>query len=193
MVMIVPDASTLRTRWLLESAMIRLPLGSTATAKGELSWAAVAGPPSPPKPATPVPATVVTVPPGLTRLMRWLSASARKRLPLPSKAMPRGRPRAADTAGPPSPRKATSPSPATVVMSRADPTAAAETAVPVGAGAARSPTRLEDPAGTSTSAALSPTTATTANQPRPRRSTFTMVPPPVLDSYGQLVLRPGGR
>ena len=51
--------STLRIRWLLRSAINRLPDGSTNTSLGNLSSASVAGPPSPWKPDLPVPATVV--------------------------------------------------------------------------------------------------------------------------------------
>ena len=52
-----------------------LPAPSTATPVGDLSWAAVAGPPSPPKPNL-MPATVVMLPEGSTLRMRSLSASA---------------------------------------------------------------------------------------------------------------------
>ena len=61
-VVMVPWASTLRTRLLSLSAMKRFPAGSTATPSGVLSWASVARPPSPPNfLAWVVPATTVIV------------------------------------------------------------------------------------------------------------------------------------
>ena len=89
-VVIVPPALTLRMRWLLVSAMKRLPEPSTATPWGPLSCAADAGPLSPPKPWPLVPATVVIVPSASTLRMRWLLVSAMKRLPEPSTATPCG-------------------------------------------------------------------------------------------------------
>jgi hypothetical protein len=43
---------------------------------GFFSWALVAGPPSPEKPSTPVPATVVMVPSSPTRRTRALALAA---------------------------------------------------------------------------------------------------------------------
>ena len=58
---------------------------------GELSWAAVAAPPSPAKPqAPPVPATVLILPVVATLRMTQLPLSAMKRLPAPSTATPVG-------------------------------------------------------------------------------------------------------
>jgi hypothetical protein len=73
---IVPSGSTLRTRWEALSAMNRLPAPSRATAWGVLMAAAVAGPPSPFEAGTPVPATVVIVPSGVMRRIRWFPPSA---------------------------------------------------------------------------------------------------------------------
>src|ERR1035441_8337194 len=75
-VVIMPDGSTLRTRPLLLSAMYIFPDASTATQTGLLSCACLAGPPSPPKPAVPFPATVVMFPPGANFLTVLLSGSA---------------------------------------------------------------------------------------------------------------------
>ena len=47
-----------------------LPAASTATPLGLSDWAAIAGPPSPAKPRSPVPATVEMVPEGSTLRMR---------------------------------------------------------------------------------------------------------------------------
>ena len=87
-----------------------------ATFAGQMSRAAVAGPPSPLKPCTPVPATVVMIPSGLTFRTRLLSVSAMKRFPCPSAVTPQGRASIALVAGPPSPLKPYDPFPATVVM-----------------------------------------------------------------------------
>ncbi len=74
-VVIVPSF-TRRTRSLVVSATRMAPSGRTATAVGLLSWAAVAAPPSPVKPAVPFPATVVMVPSRATRRIRWSRSSA---------------------------------------------------------------------------------------------------------------------
>ena len=55
-VVIVPFDDTCLIRWLPVSAITKLPSGSNATPWTRLSWAAVAGPPSPEKPARRVPA-----------------------------------------------------------------------------------------------------------------------------------------
>jgi hypothetical protein len=52
-----------------------VPAASTATPKGELSWAAMAGPLSPEKPRVPVPAKVVMIPEGSTLRIRLSPAS----------------------------------------------------------------------------------------------------------------------
>ena len=84
-------APTWRMRKLYASAMKRLPVESRATSMGELSWAAVAAPPSPAKPqAPPVPATVLILPVVATLRMTQLPLSAMKRLPAPSRATPVG-------------------------------------------------------------------------------------------------------
>ena len=97
--------------------MNRLPEASTAAPPGALSWAAVAGPPSPEKPNCPFPATVVITPVAAsTRRMRSLESSAMNRLPEPSTATPRGLLSWAAVAGPPSPENPSLPFPATVVI-----------------------------------------------------------------------------
>src|SRR6266404_3614358 len=61
-VVMVPSGLMRRTRALPTSAMKRLPAVSAARPRGSLSRALAAGPPSPEKPAWPVPATVRIVP-----------------------------------------------------------------------------------------------------------------------------------
>ena len=103
-VMIPVVRSTLRTRWLLLSAMYRLPSGAISTPFGYRSRAEVANPPSPPKPLDPVPATVVTMPVAASmRRIRWLGGSAMYTLPGRSEAMPWGSLNREAVAGPPSP------------------------------------------------------------------------------------------
>ena len=65
-VLMIPAVSTWRTRWLSQSAMYRLPSGSTWTPEGRFRRAFVASPPSPENPSWPLPATVVMVPIGST-------------------------------------------------------------------------------------------------------------------------------
>src|SRR5664280_654782 len=60
-VVMVPSGATRRTRSWPGSAMYRLPAASTARPHGASRHAWVAGPPSPQKPAVPLPATVVMV------------------------------------------------------------------------------------------------------------------------------------
>ena len=79
---------------------------------GELSSAEVAAPPSPPKPATPVPATVVMIPSGPIRRTRWAPKSATKRLPSESTRTSIGRSSWAAAAWPPSPADPATPVPA---------------------------------------------------------------------------------
>src|SRR5204863_287269 len=73
--------STERTRLFAVSAIRVAPFAAIATATGALKPAAVAGPPSPLKPAVPVPATVVIAPPLETLRMRLLPESAIRKLP----------------------------------------------------------------------------------------------------------------
>src|SRR5581483_9626659 len=73
---ITPGAAmpiTFRMRWLPSSQMKRLPAASIATPKGSANCAAVAGPPSPAKPAVPVPAAVVIMPSTLILRIRKIS------------------------------------------------------------------------------------------------------------------------
>ena len=80
-VVIIPAGETLRIRALLKSAIRKPPSAVAATAVGEWIWAAVAGPPSPLKPAVPVPATVVIIPAAETFRMRSLYMSANRKPP----------------------------------------------------------------------------------------------------------------
>jgi hypothetical protein len=76
-VSMVPPRVKRRTRWLLKSVNQIAPVSSIFTSIGSSSWAAVAGPPLPLNPATPVPATVVIIcVSASTRRMRWLWWSA---------------------------------------------------------------------------------------------------------------------
>ncbi len=86
--------------------------------RGSLSWAAVAGPPLPSTPVSPVPAMVVMTPVAAsTRRILSLPESAMSRFQLASKTMPFGPSRWAALAGPPSPSSpGFPPSPTTVVM-----------------------------------------------------------------------------
>ena len=75
-VVMMPSGPTRRIRWLLWSTMYKLPSGPTASpppANASESFAAVAGPLSPEKPAVPVPATVLTIPDGSIFRMRCTS------------------------------------------------------------------------------------------------------------------------
>ena len=71
-VVMVPLGSTLRTTPFEGMAIYRLPIESTANPLGNESRAAVAGPPSPAKPSSPLPATVVILPSSEMRRTRWL-------------------------------------------------------------------------------------------------------------------------
>ena len=115
-VVIVPDGDTLRMRWLFESGMRKPPSPVDTTPLGMLIAAAVAGPPSPPYPCVPLPATVVIVPFGHTRLMRLLSSSARMKPPSGIADALCTKFSCADVAGPPSPLNPATPVPATVVI-----------------------------------------------------------------------------
>src|SRR5207237_7178651 len=80
-VVIVPFGEPFRTRLLPLSAMYTLPALSTARPVGKLRSATVAGPPSPPYAARPLPAKVTMLPPWSISLTRLLFVSAMKRLP----------------------------------------------------------------------------------------------------------------
>jgi len=103
MVVMVPSGPTRRMLWLPLSAMKRLPALSTAIPVGLFSRAATAGPPSPLKPVSPVPATVVMVPEGSTRRIRSFRVSAINKFPVLSIARPDGACSRAWVAGPLSP------------------------------------------------------------------------------------------
>jgi len=70
MVRMTPPGSIRRIRWLPLSVNRMAPSGNTSRSYGQVMRAAVAGPPSPLKPVTPVPATVVISPSLATRRMR---------------------------------------------------------------------------------------------------------------------------
>ena len=84
--------------------------------EGVLSWAERAGPPSPPEPATPVPATRLIAPAGVTLRTSWLPNSAMKTFPVESMSTPAGCDSSADAAGPPFPELPATPVPASVVI-----------------------------------------------------------------------------
>eukprot|EP00976_Prorocentrum_cordatum_P058638 1173281-Prorocentrum_minimum.AAC.2 len=80
----MPCRETLRMLWFSESATNTLPSLSTATPLGSLNRAVA---PSPSRcSASPVPATVDTMPCGETLRILWFNASATKMLPSPSTA-----------------------------------------------------------------------------------------------------------
>ena len=108
--------TTLRMRWPNESAMTRLPAGSTATPWGLFNRALVAAIPSPLNPPVPVPATVLMLPDVSTLRTRSFPASTIKRLPAGSIAMPVGKLKSALVAAIPSPLNPSVPVPATVLM-----------------------------------------------------------------------------
>src|SRR5579871_1970401 len=90
----VPLARTSRTTQLLVSAMYMLPFESKASAFGLLSFAFVAGPPSPeydgyPQPV-PSPTTVEMMPLGSTFRIAQLPVSAMNRFPCESSVTPLG-------------------------------------------------------------------------------------------------------
>src|SRR5262249_6910338 len=98
------------------------PAESSATPEGEVSWAAVAGPPSPEKPelpSPPEPATVVMMPAEFTLRMRLVPGSAMYTFPLVSAASPMwvapAKTSPACVAGPPSPIFAGAPAPGKLV------------------------------------------------------------------------------
>src|ERR1035441_7464316 len=113
---VITPLETLRTRWLNPSEMYRLPAGSAGTAVGAHNWALVAAPLSPPKPAFPLPATVVITP--FETLRTRESAHGMYKLPAESMATRIGPYNWALVAGPLSPLKPSVPFPATVVIDR---------------------------------------------------------------------------
>src|SRR5258708_18400518 len=76
-VVIVPSSATRRTRLLAWSAINREPSAATAAASG-VTLASVAGPPSPPLPDVPFPATV---------LITAFTLPAVRRTPLPQESV----------------------------------------------------------------------------------------------------------
>jgi CRISPR/Cas system CMR subunit Cmr6 (Cas7 group RAMP superfamily) len=80
------------------------------------NWAEPAGPSSPPKSASPVPATVLIVPSAATFRTRWLYWSQMWTQPALSTATATGWFSCAASAAPPSPPKSASPVPANVLI-----------------------------------------------------------------------------
>ena len=87
-VVTTPADVTFRMRLLLWSATKIFPLASTVTPVGALNCAAAPVPSA--NPAVPLPASVVTTPPGVIFLMRLLISSATKTFPLASTVTPYG-------------------------------------------------------------------------------------------------------
>src|SRR5262245_11322821 len=121
-VVIVPVGETRRIRSLPASAISTLRSGASETPSTLLSAAPSAGPPSPEKPAVPLPATVVIVPVGETRRTRLLLESAIRKPPSAVTDTAFGDHSRAAVAGPPSPEKPSVPLPATVVIVPVDET-----------------------------------------------------------------------
>ena len=88
MVMSPVRPSTRRIRWSPTVDTNTLPAASTATPVGVCNPAAVAGPPSPPEPTVPVPATGEMIAAGVTLYTLAAAESATRRSPDPSKAKP---------------------------------------------------------------------------------------------------------
>ena len=80
--LIAPSVPTTRTRLSAESAMYRLPAASTARDAGADMVADLAGPPSPPEPRAPLPATTHTIPLESIRTTWCAPLSATNRSPL---------------------------------------------------------------------------------------------------------------
>jgi len=87
-VVIIPAVLILRTRALSASQKYKFPLASNAIPQALSILAAVAGPPSPLNPGTPVPAKVVTIPDGFTLRMAPPFQSVKYILPVASFVMP---------------------------------------------------------------------------------------------------------
>src|SRR6185437_2942101 len=113
---ITPAADTFRTTLLLLSAIRNPPSAVTATPPGALSWASVAGPPSPLLPAVPVPATRVITPAADTFRTTLFSWSAIRNPPSAVTATPAGTWSWASVAGPSSPLLPAVPVPAPRVI-----------------------------------------------------------------------------
>src|ERR1035441_6872004 len=111
-----PCANTSRIRLFWASAKKTFPELSTATPRGLFRDAETAGPPSPEKPAAPLPASVVTMPPADTFRIRLLQVSPMKMFPDASMAIAEGVHNDAEVAGPPSPEKPAIQLPATVAI-----------------------------------------------------------------------------
>ncbi len=101
-----------RMRLFPRSEKIIFPVGSTVICIGTFNSAEVAGPPSPLKPATPVPAMVEIMPFGVTLRMRLLLPSRNSRSPALSRITLAGPNISAAAAAPPSPPKPAVPVPA---------------------------------------------------------------------------------
>ena len=110
----IPDLSTLRTRFPPDSAMYTLPCRSTATPAGSSTEALAARTLSSTARRWPLPANVTMIPALSILRTRLLSLSAIKIFPTASTAIPCGLSSFASIAGPPSPTP--SPPPATVSM-----------------------------------------------------------------------------
>ena len=87
-VVTTPPGVNLRMRLLYQSAKKTLPMESTATPQGPHSDAPVPVPSA--NAAEPLPASVLTTPPGVTLRMRLFDESPTITLPLESKATPKG-------------------------------------------------------------------------------------------------------
>ena len=88
-VLTTPLGVTFRMQLFSASATSTLPPASTAMPIGKLNIAFVPVPSA--KSGSPFPASVDTIPPGVTLRMRWPPVSPTKTLPLESTATPRGR------------------------------------------------------------------------------------------------------
>ena len=162
----VPSGWIRRTRALRGSVTRAPPSGSATTACGTIP-AAVAGPPSPEKRASPFPAIVVMVPSGAIRRTRLLPWSATRIPPSDARVAQVGPLRRAAVAGPPSPAKPVRPVPAIAVPP-------APTTLLTNATAMRPPDR--EPPQSAKSSALLPA-STDTRPPVPTRRTR-----PVIDS-----------
>jgi hypothetical protein len=85
-VLTTPPGVTARTRWLFVSATNKVPPEPTATPEGEKKEAPVPVPSA--NAGDPLPASVLTTPPGVTARTRLLNVSATNTVPLASMATP---------------------------------------------------------------------------------------------------------